>query len=391
MIDRFLSFLALTLAFLLTTLLGGCSSAEDSPLPQMPPDSVIVVVGVHQGGPAPAIPVDVADLLVAAAHAAASFTVIASDGTPEKIYRSADYTVSAENPEASETDVNAQVNDLVAAVSGAAADADGNDLAAALAMAGDQARADDAVRPAIIVIDNGISDRGFPAMTADGMTTSAEPSSVVEFASSRDYLLGFPEGTSIVLVGLGYTAPPQPAITAAQRERLIAVWSGFLAAGGAEVTVLPTPRPAEGPDTAFTTGVLPPAAYDQITITDTDGRTEIGLAADVLFDFDDASLRDDHVTTDALGELADYLMGYAGPITVHGYADAIGEADANLALSRQRTQAIAQWLVDHGVLYASQIRQCGHGESDLAVPDAATEAEHQLNRRVVIALEENPC
>ena len=376
----------------LLTVLTGCASAEDAPTSAAASaDSLVIVVGSHQGTPAPGVPVELADILLTAVHAGAPLTVISADGSPEKTYRSADYTISDANPEASETDVNGQVNGLVAAVSAAAADSDGNDLGAALAIAADQVRADAAQHPVIVVIDNGISDRGFPDMTAEGMTTSVDPSSVVEFASSRDYLVTFPVTTSILLVGFGYTADPQPPITASQREHLIAVWSAVLEAGGAQVSALTTPRSGAGPKTAFATGILEPAEYEQITLTERNGRTEVALPSDVLFDFDDASLRDDEITDDALSELGDYLRGYSGPITVHGYADTVGDDAENFVLSKSRSISIGAWLIAHDIVAESQIHICGHGESDPAVPDAATEAEHQLNRRVVVALEEAPC
>ncbi|EQD77955.1 OmpA/MotB domain-containing protein [mine drainage metagenome] len=67
-----------------------------------------------------------------------------------------------------------------------------------------------------------------------------------------------------------------------------------------------------------------------------------------------------------------------------GYTDDTGSAAANLVLSRQRAQAVAQTLVAHGVR-ASRIHVEGRGEADPIASNATPEGRAR-NRRVVVIL-----
>lgn len=382
-------------ALVVAGLLGltACSSAPAAG-PRVPheiPGSVIVIAGVHQGMPAAVVPVQLADTLTAATAAGASLTVIAADGTPKRIYHSSDYTISTANDEARHDDVTSQVNALTAAVTSAVADSDGADLGGALRIAADQARADHADKTLVIVIDNGISDRGFPVLTASGMTGLTDTTALTAFARDHHYLIDVPKGTSIDLVGFGYTAAPQPELTGPQRDAIVRVWSAFLTESGASVDVLATPRSGAGPDTHFTTGVVAAGSYDAFTFEEHDGTREAELPADVLFDSGSAVLRDDPQTSKALRHLAAQLGGYVGHLTISGYTDAVGSVEDNLALSRERALAVRAWFIAAGAMTKKQATICAFGESDPAVPHASTDAERQADRRVVIVLGARSC
>ncbi len=64
-------------------------------------------------------------------------------------------------------------------------------------------------------------------------------------------------------------------------------------------------------------------------------------------------------------------------ITVVSHTDAVGPADANLALSQQRGDAVAAYWIERGI-DASRITVDARGESDLLVP---TDGAEQANRR----------
>jgi outer membrane protein OmpA-like peptidoglycan-associated protein len=74
-----------------------------------------------------------------------------------------------------------------------------------------------------------------------------------------------------------------------------------------------------------------------------------------------------------------------GTIEIHGYTDNLGSAAHGLELSRQRAQAVAQYL--RGALggYEIEIAAFGHGEAN-PIASNATEAGRQKNRRVTITL-----
>ncbi|MHB1588630.1 MAG: OmpA family protein, partial [Metallibacterium scheffleri] len=69
---------------------------------------------------------------------------------------------------------------------------------------------------------------------------------------------------------------------------------------------------------------------------------------------------------------------------VIGYTDDTGSAAANLVLSRQRAQAVAQTLVAQGVR-AARIQVEGKGEADPIASNATPEGRAR-NRRVVVIL-----
>ena len=86
-----------------------------------------------------------------------------------------------------------------------------------------------------------------------------------------------------------------------------------------------------------------------------------------------------------LGTLVQFAQAHAhAPLLVIGYTDDTDSAAANLVLSRQRAQAVAQTLVAHGVR-ASRIHVEGRGEADPIASNATPEGRAR-NRRVVVIL-----
>jgi outer membrane protein OmpA-like peptidoglycan-associated protein len=97
------------------------------------------------------------------------------------------------------------------------------------------------------------------------------------------------------------------------------------------------------------------------------GRAQLGTAAQA-----------------SLAALAPQLRN-ARSISVTGYSDSQGDDNANLALSRQRAEAVRQALVAAGVP-AARVRAVGRGEAD-PVADNATAEGRARNRRVEISVE----
>ena len=122
----------------------------------------------------------------------------------------------------------------------------------------------------------------------------------------------------------------------------------------------------------------------------TDLGTIVDLEADVLFDFDKAVLRPDALP--ALGKAADLIRtGGAGSIAVFGYTDAKGDDDYNLELSRQRAQAVTDWLLGQPGIKSHAFEVRGKGEADPIAPNARPDggddpAGRAKNRRVEIVI-----
>lgn len=86
-----------------------------------------------------------------------------------------------------------------------------------------------------------------------------------------------------------------------------------------------------------------------------------------------------------LGALVKFVGSHPhAPVLVIGYTDDTGTAAANLVLSRQRAQAVAQALLAQGVR-AARIQVEGRGEADPIASNATPEGRAR-NRRVVVIL-----
>ena len=370
-----------------TLLLTGCSSNAGDGTgggSDAAPDGVVIIAGVHANMPAAQVPVELAPLLEAAVRREAPITVIANDGTPAVSFHISGYTITTANPEATSNDIDGVTTAVLAAVKNAEADSDGNDLGAALAVARDQVAADQAVAASIMVIDSGLSDRGYPLMTAPGILTAGTGKTVVEFAQKNSYLPTMPKGTSVTLVGLGYGAAPQPDLTPVQRDAVKDVWRAFLEAAGGTVMLIDKPRTGAGPETTFTTGIVAPSSYEALSFTMTsNGAVQATVEADVLFATGSARLSDE--ARAALIELRDFLTSTPGSILITGYTDATGIDAENLVLSRARADETKTWLAANGI-DAARMTTEGRGSADPVVPNATTPDQLQQNRRVVVTV-----
>jgi outer membrane protein OmpA-like peptidoglycan-associated protein len=114
----------------------------------------------------------------------------------------------------------------------------------------------------------------------------------------------------------------------------------------------------------------------------------IDLPADILFDFDKATLRPD--AEPSLRKAAELLGSYpAAPVKVNGHTDGKGTDAYNDPLSLRRAQAVATWLKDHGGRGATV---AGLGKrrpvADNAKADGSDDPDgRQRNRRVEIVIE----
>jgi outer membrane protein OmpA-like peptidoglycan-associated protein len=122
-----------------------------------------------------------------------------------------------------------------------------------------------------------------------------------------------------------------------------------------------------------------------------DQQTAYVAPADVLFDFDQATLRPDAGPT--LRAIAGDLSTKAGdrPVKVEGHTDSTGDPAYNQRLSEDRARAVATWLSTEGGVAAARISTVGLAESAPAAPNTNPDgsdnpAGRQANRRVVISV-----
>jgi len=123
------------------------------------------------------------------------------------------------------------------------------------------------------------------------------------------------------------------------------------------------------------------------------GRSlSMNLSGDLLFDYDKATLKPE--AEQALKKVAVVLSQFPeSHVTVEGFTDSKGTQARNLDLSRERAQAVKNWLVKNGIAEAN-IATKGFGEGYPVAPNTNDNGGDNpigraLNRRVSIIVE-NP-
>jgi len=120
-----------------------------------------------------------------------------------------------------------------------------------------------------------------------------------------------------------------------------------------------------------------------------DARGTIVSLADILFDFDKATLRRDVELN--LVKIATILNQYPEmKVQIEGHTDAVGTDEYNLGLSQRRAQSVYEFMIAQGDVAQGRLNHEGYGESR-PVADNDTEEGRQKNRRVdLVILDQKP-
>ncbi len=123
-----------------------------------------------------------------------------------------------------------------------------------------------------------------------------------------------------------------------------------------------------------------------------DEEIRVSLSSDVLFDFDQHSLRPEAETE--LERLALIVREKArGSVRIVGHTDAKGSDEYNQALSERRANSVKLWLREHGGLNPGLILETkGFGETGPVAPNQTPDGKdypqgRALNRRVEVFIE----
>jgi len=117
----------------------------------------------------------------------------------------------------------------------------------------------------------------------------------------------------------------------------------------------------------------------------------MNLSGDVLFDYNKTEMKP--AAEEALKKVAIVLSPFPeSKVTVEGYTDSKGSKPVNMQLSRERAQAVKDWLVKNGGVGAANISTKGFGEENPIAPNKNTDGSDNplgraLNRRVSIIVE----
>jgi outer membrane protein OmpA-like peptidoglycan-associated protein len=240
----------------------------------------------------------------------------------------------------------------------------------------------------IYLEDSALQDVG-PVNFGQAGMLGAAPADVVSFLA-REHELPHLKGMTVVLVGIGDTAPPQLPLSIGQQANLIAIWSAVATAGGAS-SVRVDPAPLSGAAPANVPMVLTVPVPAVQGWTPADPSFVFPDSGPVGFEPNTPVFRHPAAARAALTQIADYLAAHpSARIELTGTTARWGTLAWDLKLSGERAQAVKVALVQLGAA-SDQIVTRGLGWQfpgyvDDQGPDGALlpgPAEH--NRSVIVS------
>ena len=384
------TFALLTLAGTLGAGITGCSS---TPAPTevsadcLAGDSLTLVVPVHQGAPAPAVPREWDCAMDAAIRGGLPISVVTSEGEPRVLVRSSVAEVRTDNDLVAKDDVTRAKNELILAITAASAESDGNDLLAALALAGDLSPAGQ-----VMSLDNGITDTGALRTVEEGMSTSIDAVDVAQNVQDNGACPTL-TGVHVELYSLGYQVAPGEAISQRQRTRVTEIWSTTLQACGATTTVVSLPRTGQGPDTTHASRTLPAEPDPQMPSAQPAPEACEAVLPDSAVGFvtNRATFLDPDRAREVVSDVAAALAACPGAIEIIGTTSSAGTIEDRADLSMQRATAVGQLLgeVLGTPIESMRLRGLGYDEAEGGcIPDVVNGVLDPVlaaqNRKVVI-------
>lgn len=354
-----------------SSLTGTCLSAKAVPL--------TIVVGERSNVPQVQIPSELTSLVTTAAQNRQPISLIRIDGQPRVFNLGLLNTHGDVSTGAVEHDLNGYVGGVVNELDGSLLRAVATQANVLKAMS----LAAAATPPGgnIIVIDSGLQTTGQLTYQTPG-TLMAPPGDVVQFLRQEKAIPGL-GGRNVLLSGFGYAAAPQPALDQAETANVAAQWKAIAVAGGACVTVDPTPNTnaeLSGLPAVATVPLPAPLVFNSC------GSVVLGNEGSVGFNDGKYTFRDQAMALATLDKLAAVLKRGTEPITLIGSTSTEGGNTANYTLSRQRAVAVATILEQDGVSggriaiqadgshYPGRVRDIGP-DGKLLLPEAEEDRE----------------
>ncbi|KAA2261285.1 OmpA family protein [Solihabitans fulvus] len=331
------------LTLVLTTACGGDPQPNNPPplsCPTTRTAPLALAIGARANVPKANIPTVVQSLMTDVARAHQPVRLIRLDGAPEAVFN-----VDAP-PFAGNDAADRKVTDEYLSKIGKAfadqirAKAPQADVLGALTLAGRAAGSGGTV----VLVDSGLQTTAPLRFGEDGLLT-AEPSDVVKYLKEQKLIPDLARET-VVLIGFGDTAPPQPALNTRLHNNVVAIWRAIAEAGGACVAEIPsvpaTQAVVQSPEVAVVTTptVAPPHAC---------GSVDLGEANSVSFNPDTAEFRDREAAKQSLTALAGELNDPHKRVELVGSTASDGPIDGRTSKSLERAEAVKSVLIDLGV------------------------------------------
>jgi OOP family OmpA-OmpF porin len=375
-------------------LAAGCASHGPAPDPPPPAASmpqvctkagpVVFAVSGRQDSPAPVQTGAMQSAAATAVGEGSAIGLVSIDGRPRLIMAGV-FSDPEANPLALQATRQHFLNSLTSAVVNIRAAWPHADVLDALNVAGHAIRAACPYGGTIYLEDSGLQETGLVNFRQTGMI-GADPAGVASSLAHQGDL-PYLAGITVVLAGIGDTAPPQVPLSIGEQQNVTAIWVAIAKAGGA-TSVRVDPAPLGGPAPARVPLVLPvpvPAA----SIRTGPGGTLISLPDVLLFYFNSATLAP---AADAvLQPLAERARSQHLGVSITGYASPEGSAAYNTALSERRAIAVRNRLIALGLPAAQITHVTGAGTDGQTLGACLThgqldEAKCATLRRVMVTL-----
>ena len=371
-------------------LAAGCAGQAPPRDPAPPPASmpqvctkdgpVVFVIAGRQNSPAPVLTGSMQAAAATAVHEGSAIGLVDLDGRPRLILAGA-FSDPGANPPALQAAQQNYLSTLTSAVQRIRAAYPHADVLDALNVAGHAIRAACPHGGTIYLEDSGLQETGLVNFRQAGML-GATPAGVVSFLT-HNHNLPYLTGMTVVLAGIGDTAPPQLPLSISQQDNVAAIWSAIAGAGGA-TSVRIDPAPLSGPAPAHVPAVLL-VPIPQIPLPEIPGAQVAPYNGGASYTLSD-SLRDFAVGSAALTPVAEAALARIAAdiqarasgqiITCTGSTDGTGTAAFDLALSEKRAITVCNYLARQGI-NPNLLRTVGTGK---ATPVAANPSL----RRVII-------
>ncbi|RSN46034.1 hypothetical protein DMC64_14930 [Amycolatopsis sp. WAC 04197] len=353
---------------------GECVAATDKP--------VSLVVGARMGSQRPNITTEVKDLLSGAVARQQGVQVFRVDGEPSRVVKVSPVIDGKSEPQRKQQ-VATAVQQITTAVTDLGAKKPEADGLSALSQAGKLT--DDG--GTVVFMDSGLSTAGAVSFLNGGMF-DADPVEVANFLAAKQ-LLPAMQNKTVLLVGVGLTAEPQPALDDNLQKRVTALWEAILARAGAKcsaVVQVPSRREAAKADQPVSKVALPaPVVFRSC------GTTVLQDSGAVGFRPNKAELRDETAAQNTLQALVSQLTGGSQRVTLVGNTATHGPPQDSVTLSKQRAETVKALLVKAGIA-ADRVGTVGDGQTgkyhkpDLGPDGTLDPVVAAQNRSVVVEL-----
>ena len=381
-------------------LAAGCASqgpAADPGSPGLAPPSpamphvctkngpVVFAVAGRQDSPAPVLTGAMQSAAATAVREGSAIGLVDLDGRPRLVMAGA-FRDPGVNSVALQAAQQHFLSSLTSAVEHTRAAWPHADVLDALNVAGHAIRAACPYGGTIYLEDSGLQETGVVNFRETGML-SADPAAVASFLT-RHHNLPYLAGITVVLAGVGDTAPPQVPLSISEQDNVTAIWSAIAKAGGA-TSVQVDPAPLGGPAPAHVPAVLLVPLPAVSSVAGPGGTIIYRLPDVLLFYFDSATLVP---AADAvLRPLAKQARRRHLGVSITGYASPEGSVTYNVALSKRRAIAVRDRLIVLGLPPAQITRVTGAGTAGQTLSACLTqgqldEAKCATLRRVVVTL-----